>query len=88
MFLYPLPFHGAGEWGDWVTAVFSASVLLVGLSIIVWCVAILVVVAGPGLRADRAALNRLGRRDGLRDPLAEALRRARGRCRTRSSRSR
>lgn len=50
VFLYPLPFESAGQWGDGVTAAFSASVLIVGLSIIVWCVAILVVVAGPGLR--------------------------------------
>ncbi len=50
VFLYPLPFNSAGQWGDGVTAAFSASVLVVGLSIIVWCVAILVVVAGPGLR--------------------------------------
>ena len=31
VFLYPLPFHSAGQWGDWVTAFFAASVLLVGL---------------------------------------------------------
>ena len=30
VFLYPLPFSSAGQWGDLVTAVFSASVLLVG----------------------------------------------------------
>ena len=30
VFLYPLPFHGAGEWGDWATALFAGSVLLVG----------------------------------------------------------
>ncbi len=51
VFLYPLPFHSADQWGDATTAVFSASVLLVGLSIIVWCVGILVVVTGPGLRS-------------------------------------
>jgi len=51
VFLYPLPFESAGQWGDGVTGAFSASVLLVGLSIVVWCVAILVVVAGPGLRS-------------------------------------
>ena len=31
VFLYPLPFHSAGQWGDWVTALFSFSVLLVGV---------------------------------------------------------
>ena len=41
VFLYPLPFHGAGQWGDWATALFSASVLLAGLSIVTWCLAIL-----------------------------------------------
>jgi cytochrome c oxidase subunit 1 len=51
VFLYPLPFESAGEWGDGVTGFFAASVLLVGLSIVVWCVAILVIVAGPGLRS-------------------------------------
>lgn len=55
VFLYPLPFNSAGEWGDGVTAAFSASVLLVGVSIIVWCVAILVVVAGPGLRSPSSS---------------------------------
>ena len=65
VFLYPLPFHSAGQWGDWVTALFSASVLLAGLSIIIWCVAIIVVVTGPGLGSDRGALNRLGAAMGL-----------------------
>ena len=65
VFLYPLPFHSAGQWGDWVTAFFAASVLLVGLSIIVWCVAIIVVVTGPGLGSDRSGPNRLGAAMGL-----------------------
>jgi len=51
VFLYPLPFESAGQWGNGVTGFFSASVLLVGLSIVVWCLAILVIVAGPGLRS-------------------------------------
>lgn len=55
VFLYPLPFESAGEWGDGVTAAFSASVLLVGASIITWCVAVLVVVAGPGLGSPSAS---------------------------------
>jgi cytochrome c oxidase subunit 1 len=65
VFLYPLPFHSAGQWGDWVTAFFAASVLLVGLAIIVWCVAIIVVVTGPGLGSDRSGPNRLGAAMGL-----------------------
>jgi cytochrome c oxidase subunit 1 len=65
VFLYPLPFNAAGQWGDWVSAFFAASVLLVGLSIIVWCVAIIVVVTGPGLGSDRGAANRLGAAMGL-----------------------
>jgi cytochrome c oxidase subunit 1 len=51
VFLYPLPFFSSGEWADATTAVFAASVLAVGLSIIAWCVGILVVVTGPGLRS-------------------------------------
>lgn len=58
VFLYPLPFHSAGEWGDAATFVFSGSVLLVGLSIIVWCVSILVIVAGPGLRSPSTGRTR------------------------------
>jgi cytochrome c oxidase subunit 1 len=65
VFLYPLPFHSAGEWGDWVTGLFSASVLLAGLSIILWCISILVVVTGPGLRSDRGVWNRMGAAMGL-----------------------
>ena len=61
VFLYPLPFHGAGDWGDWATALFSASVLLVGLSIVTWCLAILHTVVGPALSAKSPRLaNRLG----------------------------
>ena len=51
VFLYPLPFHGAGAWGDWTAGFFSFSVLLVGLSIVTWCLSILVVVTGPALHA-------------------------------------
>ena len=39
--------------------------LLVGLAIIVWCVAIIVVVTGPGLGSDRSGPNRLGAAMGL-----------------------
>ncbi len=51
VFLYPLPFHGAGEWSKNATALFSVSVLLVGVAIISWCLAVLNTVVGPGLRA-------------------------------------
>ena len=61
VFLYPLPFHGAGEWGDTAAGIFSFSVLLTGVSIITWCLAILDTVTGPGLGAEGASvLNRLG----------------------------
>jgi cytochrome c oxidase subunit 1 len=61
VFLYPLPFHGAGEWGKWATAIFSASVLLAGLSIVTWCVSILDTVLGPALHAVKSGVgNRLG----------------------------
>jgi len=61
VFLYPLPFSSAGQWGDTATAVFLASVLLVGVSIIAWCVGILHTVMGPALggRSSRP-LNRFG----------------------------
>ena len=61
VFLYPLPFHGAGQWGKWATATFSFSVLLAGLSIVTWCLAILDTVIGPALHAVRSGIgNRLG----------------------------
>lgn len=62
VFLYPLPFDAAGEWSDAAAGLFSASVLLTGVSIIAWCVAILDTVTGPGLAApeDASVLNRLG----------------------------
>lgn len=41
VFLYPLPFYGSGNWGQWATGLFSFSVLLVGLSIVTWCFGIL-----------------------------------------------
>ena len=41
VFLYPLPFYGSGNWGDWATGLFSFSVLLVGLAIVTWCFGIL-----------------------------------------------
>jgi len=61
VFLYPIPFHSAGEWGKWATAIFLSSVLLVGLSIVTWCLSILDTVIGPGLHAVKGSLlNRLG----------------------------
>jgi cytochrome c oxidase subunit 1 len=61
VFLYPLPFNGVGQWGKWATALFSASVLLAGLSIVTWCLAILDTVVGPALHAVKPGIaNRLG----------------------------
>jgi cytochrome c oxidase subunit 1 len=61
VFLYPLPFHGVGQWGKWATALFSASVLLAGLSIVTWCLAVLDTVVGPALHAVKPGIaNRLG----------------------------
>jgi cytochrome c oxidase subunit 1 len=61
VFLYPLPFHSAHQWGQWATFVFSLSVLSAGLSIVTWCVAILDTVVGPALHAVKRSLpNRLG----------------------------
>jgi cytochrome c oxidase subunit 1 len=61
VFLYPLPFHSSGDWSDTAAGIFSFSVLLTGVSIIAWCVAILHTVVGPGLGAGDASLpNRLG----------------------------
>ena len=61
VFLYPLPFYDSGNWGDIATATFSVSVLLAGLSIIVWCLAILHTVTGPQLGAERSGIwNRIG----------------------------
>jgi cytochrome c oxidase subunit 1 len=60
VFLYPLPFEGAGEWSDAATGIFSASVLLTGVSIITWCAAILDTVTGPGLGSDAGPMNRFG----------------------------
>ncbi len=61
VFLYPLSFHSAGQWSNTTAAIFHASVLLVGLSIVTWCLAILHTVVGPGLNAVKPGiLNRLG----------------------------
>lgn len=61
VFLYPLPFHSAGQWGRTTTGIFSGSILLVGLSIIAWSAGIVHTVLGPALHAVRPTLgNRLG----------------------------
>jgi cytochrome c oxidase subunit I len=61
VFLYPLPFHSASQWGHVTTAVFSFSVLLAGVSILAWCVSILLAVVGPSSPATKTGvLNRLG----------------------------
>jgi cytochrome c oxidase subunit 1 len=62
VFLYPLPFESAGEWGAWATGLFSLSVLLAGLSIVTWCFGILhTVVNRDALHAVRTSVaNRLG----------------------------
>ena len=63
VFLYPLSFHAAGQWTDTTAAIFHASVLLVGLSIVTWCFAVVHTVVGPGLhavstRAEKAAADK------------------------------
>lgn len=58
VFLYPLPFNSANEWSDTASGMFSASVLLVGVAIITWCLAILNTVVGPSLGAGDAGLPR------------------------------
>ena len=61
VFLYPLPFHSASQWGHVTTAVFSFSVLLAGVSILAWCVSILMAVVGPSSPAVKTGVfNRLG----------------------------
>lgn len=51
--LYPLPFHSQGKWSDTATGLFSFAVLLAGVSIIVWCVALLVAVTGPAIQSAK-----------------------------------
>jgi cytochrome c oxidase subunit I len=56
VFLYPLSFHSAGQWTDTTAGLFHASVLLVGLSIVTWCLAVVHTVVGPGLHAVSSRL--------------------------------
>jgi cytochrome c oxidase subunit I len=61
VFLYPLPFHSAGEWNELTTGLFAASVLLVGVSILAWCGSILVTVLSPASHERGGSLGaRLG----------------------------
>jgi cytochrome c oxidase subunit 1 len=52
VFLYPLPFHSTGQWSETTTALFSASVILVGLSIFTYCFGMLAIVTGSELGAQ------------------------------------
>ena len=61
VFLYPIAFHSAGQWGEWTSFFFNLSVLSVGLSIVTWCLSILDTVVGPALHAVSTSIwNRLG----------------------------
>jgi cytochrome c oxidase subunit I len=61
VFLYPLPLKSASQWSELAAALFSASVLVVGLSIFAYCFGVLAVVTGAGLRARSGSpWNRLG----------------------------
>ncbi|HWB23534.1 MAG TPA: cbb3-type cytochrome c oxidase subunit I, partial [Gaiellaceae bacterium] len=61
VFLYPLSFHGSGEWGRWTAFFFHFSVLIVGVSILTWCLSILDTTLGPALRAKSGNIfNRTG----------------------------
>lgn len=60
VFLYPLPFFSSGEWSEAATGIFSASVLLTGVSILTWCGAIVHTVVGPGLQSEKGVFNRFG----------------------------
>jgi cytochrome c oxidase subunit 1 len=61
VFLYPISFHSAGQWGKWTSFFFNLSVLSVGLSIVTWSISILDAVLGPALHAvSKSVFNRLG----------------------------
>jgi hypothetical protein len=61
VFLYPLPFHSAGQWGKLATVIFLSGVLLVGLAIVTWCLAILDTAISPALKAaSKSWFNKLG----------------------------
>jgi cytochrome c oxidase subunit 1 len=62
VFLYPLPFHGVGQWTEWTTAMFAISVISVGLSIFTYCFGMLAMATGSDLGAREGAgvFNRFG----------------------------
>jgi cytochrome c oxidase subunit 1 len=61
VFLYPIAENGAGAWDDLAAGLFSASVLVVGLSIFAYCFGVLATVTGPGLGAEKPGwFNRVG----------------------------
>ena len=72
VFLYPLPFYGSGNWGDWATGLFSLSVLLAGLAIVTWCLAILHTVTNRRGTPQRLELDRQAPRDLVRLGLPDA----------------
>ncbi len=49
VFLYPLPFHSAGQWGEVSSGIFLSAVLLVGLSIVTWSLAVVHTAVSPAL---------------------------------------
>jgi cytochrome c oxidase subunit 1 len=66
VFLYPLPFSSTGQWTEATTALFSLSVLSVGLSIFTYCFGLLAILTGtelgarPGSGAGHRVLCALG----------------------------
>ena len=85
VFLYPIAEHSVGAWDDLAPALFSISVLVVGLSIFAYCFGILATVTGPGLQAapGRIGSNRVGIALGLGILLAQRFAREAAACRTR-----
>lgn len=66
VFLYPLPFNSAGQWGNGATGVFTASVLIVGVSILTYCAGVLQTMISPALGAEKDTFGqRLGLTFGL-----------------------
>jgi len=61
VFLYPLPYHSAGQWGEVATGMFLSSVLSVGLAIVTWCLAVLDTAISPALHGvSKSWFNRFG----------------------------
>ena len=57
----PLPFHSSAQWTDKAAGVFAFSVLLAGVSIITWCVALIISVTGPAVAGGREGNSWFGR---------------------------